>query len=33
MNKNRPFEELFNYLKKNKIINLNPNWVQTFVDA
>lgn len=32
MNRNRSFEELFNYLNLKEII-LNPHWVQAFVDA
>lgn len=32
MNKNRSFEELFNYLNF-KVITLKPSWVQAFVDA
>jgi len=32
MNRNRSFEELFNYLSL-KEIKLNPHWVQAFVDA
>lgn len=32
MNKNRSFEELFNYLNF-KVTTLNPSWVQAFVDA
>lgn len=33
MNKNRGFDELFNYLQSKKKIQLNPAWVQAFVDA
>lgn len=33
MNKNRSFEELFNYFNLDQVINLNPSWVQAFVDA